>query len=427
MSYIKLLILSLLLLNTNVVLQAQEDSIFVSDTDANALQFSPQQNDYLPTETKNKGENLFKKRWVQSTYIGMPLVIGGLVEMGENKHFRSIRNNFLPNFKNGIDDKLQYSPAAVMLGMKIAGVKGQTPWKKMLVADGIAVVLQALATHSIKNIVREERPDGSSKNSFPSGHTATAFMSATMLSKEYGHLSPWISIGGYSVAAATGVMRMMNNRHWMSDILAGAGIGIMSTEFAYWIADELFPKTKRSYNPDNVILSDLDSNPSFFGIYAGFYAPFRNHEITDKVRSSTGGTAGLEGAYFFNNHWGIGGQFGVSDINYITKSDKEIVGSMNFYTTQAGGYFSYPLYERLFLGAKIIGGTAIYTSNQTMPIENARKVGICATTGLSLGLRAKERLDFKLNADYFTLQPVNKNDNSHYHSLMLSGQAVIRF
>lgn len=61
-----------------------------------------------------------------------------------------------------------------------------------------------------------------------------------MLHKEYGHRSPWYSIGGYTVATVTGVTRQLNNRHWMSDIMVGAGIGILATELGYFLADLIF-------------------------------------------------------------------------------------------------------------------------------------------------------------------------------------------
>lgn len=72
-------------------------------------------------------------------------------------------------------------------------------------------------------------------NSFPSGHTATAFMGAEFLRKEYWDVSPWIGVAGYAVAAGTGFFRMYNNRHWLTDVLTGAGIGILSTQAAYWL------------------------------------------------------------------------------------------------------------------------------------------------------------------------------------------------
>ena len=60
----------------------------------------------------------------------------------------------------------------------------------------------------VKHSANVTRPDGSNNHSFPSGHTAMAFMAATMLHKEYGTTrSPWYSIGGYTVATATAVSR----------------------------------------------------------------------------------------------------------------------------------------------------------------------------------------------------------------------------
>ena len=86
-----------------------------------------------------------------------------------------------------------------------------------------------------------ERP---SSFSFPSGHTATAFMGATLLAHEYGHKSVWIPIAGYSVATATGVLRILNNKHYASDVLVGAAIGIVSAELAYWATDAIFNDRK---------------------------------------------------------------------------------------------------------------------------------------------------------------------------------------
>src|SRR5205085_1994320 len=87
---------------------------------------------------------------------------------------------------------------------------------------------------ALKNITHIERPDGSNFKSFPSGHTATAFMTAEYLRQEYKDVSPWIPVAGYAVAAATGYMRLYNNKHWASDVFAGAAIGVLSTQFTYY-------------------------------------------------------------------------------------------------------------------------------------------------------------------------------------------------
>jgi len=92
-----------------------------------------------------------------------------------------------------------------------------------------------LTVETLKKSTHELRPDGSDYFSFPSGHTATAFMGAEMLYQEYKDVSIWYGISGYIIASGTGAFRVYNDRHWLTDIAAGAGIGILSTKAAYWL------------------------------------------------------------------------------------------------------------------------------------------------------------------------------------------------
>ena len=138
-------------------------------------------------------------------------------------------------------DIIQYTPAGIMIGLKLAGVEGRSDWPRMITADIAAVAIMNGIAQTTKYALKRERPDGRAFNSFPSGHTATAFMTAQMLHREYGEtVSPWISVGGYGIAATTGIFRVISNRHWCSDVLGGAAIGIFSTEVAYQLTDILF-------------------------------------------------------------------------------------------------------------------------------------------------------------------------------------------
>ena len=154
--------------------------------------------------------------------------------------FLMLRNTVAGDFRHHYDDWTQYAPAAVMVGMKACGYKGRSTWGRMLVSDAFSVAAMAAMVNGVKYSVQRLRPDLSAYNSFPSGHTATAFMTATMLHKEYEGRSPWFSIGGYSLAALTGVSRVLNNRHWLTDVIAGAAIGIGSVHIGYFITDKIF-------------------------------------------------------------------------------------------------------------------------------------------------------------------------------------------
>jgi membrane-associated phospholipid phosphatase len=104
----------------------------------------------------------------------------------------------------------------------------------MVAIYALSNLLETGIVYSAKTLTKRIRPDGSQDNSFPSGHTATAFVAAEFLFQEYKDKSIWISVGGYTMASAIGVSRVLNDKHWTSDVIAGAGIGILSTKIVYW-------------------------------------------------------------------------------------------------------------------------------------------------------------------------------------------------
>ncbi len=169
--------------------------------------------------------------------------------------------------------------------------------------------------NGIKYTASEERPDGSTSNSFPSGHTATAFMAATILHKEYGLTrSLWYSVGGYTVATGIAAFRVMNNRHWVSDVLTGAGIGILSTELGYALSDLIF-KDKYTLRREMENLNDVSEHPSFFSLQAGTGIVMGSKGVPDDIPAAGGPGSikqgvstviGAEAAYFLNPYLGFG-------------------------------------------------------------------------------------------------------------------------
>jgi membrane-associated phospholipid phosphatase len=154
-----------------------------------------------------------------------------------------------------IDDVMQYAPAASVYALNACGVEGKNNLKDRSIILASSYLMMSVTVLALKDITKEERPDGSSNNSFPSGHTATAFAGAEFLWQEYKDKSIWYGISGYIVAAGTGVFRIVNNRHWLTDVAAGAGIGILSTKAAYWIYPYVNRKLFSSKAKENKVYS----------------------------------------------------------------------------------------------------------------------------------------------------------------------------
>lgn len=131
------------------------------------------------------------------------------------------------------DDYLQYLPMAAALGLNLTHAKSTHACRDLVPLIGGSYLIGGLAVLSIKELAHVQRPDLTSYNSFPSGHTLTAFVGAEILRREYGRDHPAIAATGYLFATGIGLMRVYNRRHWMADVLGGAGIAMLSVAATY--------------------------------------------------------------------------------------------------------------------------------------------------------------------------------------------------
>ena len=307
------------------------------------------------------------------TFVGIPLFVAGWALKGDKAMFRvnqkaeqggKKNTQLLTDFKTGIDDYTQFFGPAMVVGLKLGGYEGRSDWPRLLASAGMSYAIMAGFVNVIKNTAKEMRPDGSTANSWPSGHTATAFVGATLLHKEYGLTrSPWWSVAGYGVATATGVMRVLNNRHWVSDVMSGAGIGILSGELGYALCDLMF-KGK------GLLRNDMEmnvENPSFFGISMGFGLGGKDLEFESegqsmgiKFRAAT--VVDAEGAYFFNKYIGVGGRLRVRAQSAKDFGDfAQYVSGEDMYAWST----LLPHYQKAFPGDYISGNTdAIREQNE---------------------------------------------------------------
>lgn len=189
---------------------------------------------------------------LKSLAAPVALVGYGIATMGNHEVIVSSnevmqwRQKEFPHFKTDVDDYMPSASLFLMFGLDAAGVKSRNKWYNQAIMFWGANALNGLITKRIKHNTHVLRPDGSDKLSFPSAHTSSAFVAAEMLHQEFKEQSPWISIAGYTLASTVGALRVMNNKHWLSDVMAGAGIGILSVRMTYLIYPWVFRKvTKR--------------------------------------------------------------------------------------------------------------------------------------------------------------------------------------
>ena len=133
------------------------------------------------------------------------------------------------------DDYLEVASILAPYGPDLFGIKSKHNFRDKTFVFITSNLIMGSAVYTLKKTTNIERPDGWNYYSFPSGHTATAFVAAHILFKEYKDMTPWIGITGYAVATTMGTMRILNRKHWLSDVVAGAGIGILSVEIGYML------------------------------------------------------------------------------------------------------------------------------------------------------------------------------------------------
>lgn len=257
-------VISFLLLLPSTVL-AQEpvyvDSVYSEAIEFDEITWQPQEDFEVVNPYRFKGTDLI----APSLMIG--LGIAGLEWKGLKKVNHKVNDALWDDGSHGkikIDNVTEYLPIVATYGLNLCGVKGLHGYADLSIITATAYLMMAAIVYPTKDFVYAPRPGGDPRfNSFPSGHSAWAFTGAEIMRREYWHVSPWIGVSGYIVATGTAFLRLYNGAHWLTDVLAGAGIGILCAEAAYWlyptIAKHLFP---HQYNT-NIFISPTAARNSF--------------------------------------------------------------------------------------------------------------------------------------------------------------------
>lgn len=254
---------------------------------------------------------------------GMFMPLRGIIQTFTHRDFNQMPGPYVKRDNHWGDWGVALSPLAATWALKAFGVKSRSNTRRMVTANGLALGLTVGLSQTLRWSVNEARPDGSDNNSLPSMHAAVAFMGATVLSREYGHISPWITIGGYAAATGTQFLRAGHHAHWMNDIFLGAGIGVVSTNLAYYLTDKLIgPKGVRRMPVSASELAQLNAakyRPSGFRLISGtetfgrtlaaadFAQAAEDFDLKDvELHTSASITTGVETEWYLTDYVSVG-------------------------------------------------------------------------------------------------------------------------
>ncbi|RZK21230.1 MAG: phosphatase PAP2 family protein [Hymenobacter sp.] len=178
-------------------------------------------------------------------------------------------HRLFPTSHSRVADYLIFAPYLELGAVTLAGVESHNDRLNLLLIIAKSEAIMLSSTFIVKALSHEERPDGSDNLSFPSGHTAQAFLAASIVHTELRDKSPWYGIGAYAIATSVAGLRMVNDKHWQSDVVAGAGFGILSAHLAYL--------THRNRWGRKSIGRDVGVMPTFFGSTPGLTLTWRAH------------------------------------------------------------------------------------------------------------------------------------------------------
>lgn len=361
---------------------------------------------------------------------GVQYLFRGVWLSNSEHKFNDMNGRFINNNTDKRDYLVAATPLVAAWTMKIAGVESRSTTKRMIVSNSMALALTVGIGGGLKYMVKEPRPNGSGQHGMPSGHSALAYMGATVLHREYGHISPWISIGGYSLATGTQYMRLRHNDHWVNDVFVGAGIGTVATNFSYYLADLMFGE-KGLRNKPRLMMADIqrtlqyNAQPTSFSLISGIeagkkelssevYSVVPEYDGNINLKTSAVFTAGVEYSYFFNKNLAVEAMGRVATAQVKAETDGYTGKLPSFYNCNieqyhldAGIKYSHLVTPNLRVSGRVYGGGRLteaadmeYKSTGTPFVSIPQDTSAECGGGISIDYMNGEKYAVGMIADY---------------------------
>ena len=163
--------------------------------------------------------------------------INGILKL-DNRIMNNIQQRY-PGFHTNAADYLMWAPSASVYAMDAFHLKTAHNFREHLIIEAGSVIITGGIGYGMRLISRNIDVYKTDNTKFPSGHTANAFRGAEIVHQELKKTNPVLSYSGYLVATGVGMLRIYGKEHLLSEVLAGAGLGILSTKLTYWIFNKV--------------------------------------------------------------------------------------------------------------------------------------------------------------------------------------------
>ncbi len=360
------------------------------------------------------------------TDMFLPL-LGGLIQTAADRKFNRRDGLFRYHNTEWQDYVPAFAPLATAYTLRAIGVESRSTPKRMLTANALSLALAVGTSQLLKHTTNELRPNGRNRESMPSGHVTMAFLSATILHREYGHHSPWISVGGYTAATATQWLRLRHNAHYANDLLVGAGLGISTAHLGYFITDQIFGTGE--IHPPRLSPRDLSRQASFLhgstsvALFSGAEWGGRRLPVSSvqlltsdvpddvRLRTSTTLSSGIEGTCFLTSRWAVDAILRLTTTRVkADATDLPVAVSgenLNQYHLDAALRYSLPVASQCRVAFRLLAGDCLTASTDFRSLSNGRRLFRIPTThrfevgaGLSFDVLGSQKFVTGFSADW---------------------------
>lgn len=383
----------------------------------------------------HRNSHIYRRpQWISTAIAGASLVTTGLTAQLTSTDWTPKR--LFPEKSNAVDI-MQYAPLSFSWIMKLCGAETRSDWNRMATSHATATIAMAGSVYLLKENSASLRPDGSDFRSFPSGHSAWAYMGATMIAHEFSWKSPWYVIGGYSVASAVAMQRLIDFRHRPCDVAAGAGIGILATQLGYCIGDMIFKDRQTDYTCCNT------GNNRHLSLKNAYGFTFASHAYNHgQLKLDSYFETSIDLSVPFNESWSISSGVAVRSTSIYADCGKEttFVAPLNSIGINICPCFTPVRSGRYTLSGNIGGGYyrnfSLKSIDRSIDTDNNTFVGRASITGtvsISDNLNIAAGIGYEFYNTGFSFQPNDKHGIStdghtdkiaHAISIGLSTQAI---